>query len=119
MQGLGERANEQRLGQAGDAFQQRVPLGEDRHENLFDDFVLADDDFGQLVADAVVGLFAALDRRDIVGGNGDGFWGGGGGGHKWLRVSDILVSGELLASRQRKRPEFLKSRKRELFKFPV
>ena len=39
-----ERAHEQRLGDAGHAFDERVVAGEDGDERLFDDVVLADDD---------------------------------------------------------------------------
>ena len=45
----GQRADHQRLGQAGHAFQQAMPAGEDGGEELLDDFVLADDDLLQFL----------------------------------------------------------------------
>ena len=66
VQRLGQRADEQRLGQAGHAFEQRVAAGEDGDQHLLDHFVLADDDFGQLVADAVIGLLTPLHGGDVV-----------------------------------------------------
>jgi hypothetical protein len=72
VQRLRQRADQQRLGQTGHALQKCVTAGEDGHQHLLDDFVLADDHLGQLVADAVVGLLAALHRGDIVGGKGFG-----------------------------------------------
>ena len=77
MQCLGQRTDQQRLGQAGHAFEQRMAAGEDRHQHLLDHFVLADDHLGQLVANAVVGLFAPLHGGDVVGRNR-----GCGGGHR-------------------------------------
>ena len=69
VQRLGQRADQQRLGQARHAFQQGVAAGEDGDQHLLDHFVLADDDLGQLVADAVVGLLAVLHGGDVVGGD--------------------------------------------------
>jgi hypothetical protein len=45
---LGERLDEQRLRQAGDAGDQAVASSEQRHQHLIDDLVLADDDLAQL-----------------------------------------------------------------------
>jgi len=41
---LRERFDEERLGQAGRAGDETMPAGEERDEQLLDDFVLADDD---------------------------------------------------------------------------
>ena len=68
---LGERADQQRLGQAGHAGQQAVAAGEERDQQLLDDVVLADDHLAQLLADAA----AAFDDT------GDDFLGGRGHGH--------------------------------------
>ena len=46
----------QRLRQPGHALQDAVPAGEDGHQELLDDLVLADDLPGHLLADLVVGL---------------------------------------------------------------
>ena len=45
----GQRADHQRLGQAGHAFQQAMAAGEDGGEDLLDDVVLADDDLLQFL----------------------------------------------------------------------
>ncbi len=47
---VGERADEQRLGDAGHAFDERVLAGEDRDERLIDDLLLADDDLADFRA---------------------------------------------------------------------
>ena len=67
VQRLGQRADQQRLGQAGHAHEQGVAAGEDGHQDLLDHFVLADDDFGQLVTNSVVGGLALFDGRGVVG----------------------------------------------------
>ncbi len=46
---LGQRADHQRLGQAGDAFEQAMAPREDGRKQLLDDLVLPDDDFLQLL----------------------------------------------------------------------
>ena len=55
------------LARPGTPSKQRVPAGEHRDQHLLDHVVLADDDFRQLVAQAVIGLLAPLHRGDIVG----------------------------------------------------
>mgnify|MGYP003693796461 CR=1 FL=1 len=45
---VGERLDQQRLGQAGHAGDQAVAAGEQRDEHLLDDLVLSDDDLAQL-----------------------------------------------------------------------
>ena len=45
---LGERAHHERLGQAGHADQQAVAAAEDRHQQLVEDLILADDDLAYL-----------------------------------------------------------------------
>ena len=68
---LGQRADQQRLGQAGHAGQQAVAAGEERDQQLIDGVVLADDHLAQLLADPA----AAFDDT------GDDFLGGRGHGH--------------------------------------
>ena len=46
---LGDRADHERLGQPGHADEQTMAAGEDRREDLFDDVILADDDFVQFL----------------------------------------------------------------------
>ncbi len=67
VRGLGQRADQQRLGQARHAFQKRVAAGEDRDQDLLDDVALADDHFCQFRADPVVGRLASFDGSQIVG----------------------------------------------------
>ena len=57
VENLRDRADHERLGQAGHADQQAVPAGEDRGEDLLDDLALPDDDAAELVehGDAVGG----------------------------------------------------------------
>jgi hypothetical protein len=64
---IGQTVDEQRLRQARDAFQERMPAGEQGRNGLLDHFVLPDDRLGQLVANAVVRLFATAHGRHIVG----------------------------------------------------
>ena len=54
VQRLGQRADQQRLGQPRHAFQQRVAAGEHRHQHLLDHFALTDDDLRQLIAHAAI-----------------------------------------------------------------
>ena len=49
----GERLHRQRLGEARHAFDQQVPLREDRHQHALEEVVLADDDLLHLVEDAL------------------------------------------------------------------
>ena len=60
---LRERLDQQRLGQSGHAGDQAVSAGEERHQHLVDDRVLADDDFADLVQDAVAPEGNALGDR--------------------------------------------------------
>jgi len=66
MQRTGQRANEQRLCQAGNAFEQGVAAGEHGDQHLLDYVALADDNFGQLLSDAVESRAAAIDGSDVV-----------------------------------------------------
>ena len=61
VEGLGEAGDEEGLGEAGDADEQGVAAGEDGDEDLLDDLVLADDDLGQFLADALGGGFDVID----------------------------------------------------------
>ena len=54
-QALGQRADHQRFGQARHALQNAMPAGEQADQKLLDDFFLADDDAGHLLADGVAG----------------------------------------------------------------
>ena len=54
-QAVGQRADHQRLGQARHALQDAMPAGEDADHQLVDDFVLADDDAGDLLAQILRG----------------------------------------------------------------
>ena len=72
MEDLRERLDEERLGEAGRAGDEAVAAGEERDEELLDDFALADDDLAQLGADARAAgdeLFDGL----LVGGGGVGW----------------------------------------------
>ena len=51
---LGERADEQRLAEAGHAFEQAVAADEQAGEHAVDDVVVADDDAADLLADGFV-----------------------------------------------------------------
>ena len=78
----GQRADQQRLGQAGHAGQQAVPAGEERDQQLIDDVVLADDDLAQLARRCG----AAFDDT------GDEFLGGRGHGHGLHRSLQASVA---------------------------
>ena len=56
---LRQRADHQRLGQAGHAFEDAVAPAEQGDQQLLDDLVLADDDAAQLLLDVVEGVVAA------------------------------------------------------------
>ncbi len=78
---LGNRLDEQRLGQAGHAGDEAVPAGEERHQDLVDDLVLADDHLAQLVQDAGAAMLHALGEA------GGGRVGGGKRfGRQWVSV---------------------------------
>ena len=49
---IGQRADHQRLGQAGHADQQAMAAGEDGDQQLFEDALLADDGLAQFAGDA-------------------------------------------------------------------
>ena len=67
---LRDRLDQQRLGQAGHAGDQAVAAGEERHQHLVDDLVLADDDLADLGEDPLAALRrrARRPRRCPVGG---------------------------------------------------
>jgi hypothetical protein len=65
-QRVGQRVDEQGLGQARHAFEQAVPAGEHGHQHLLDDIALADDYLGQLLADAAICLLTPLHGGDFV-----------------------------------------------------
>ena len=65
-QGVGQRANHQRLGQARHADQQAMPAGEHRHQQLLDHLLLADDDLGQLGGDLLIRLVQAVHGLQVV-----------------------------------------------------
>ncbi len=55
MENLRDGFHEQRLGQAGRAGDQAMAAGEQRDQDLLDDFLLADDDLGQFGFDLLRG----------------------------------------------------------------
>ena len=59
---VGERLDQQRLGQARHAGDQAVAAGEQRDQHLLDDLVLADDDLAELGEDALAAFGDALRR---------------------------------------------------------
>jgi len=61
-----QRADEQRLGEAGDADQQTVAAREERGQHLFDDFVLADNDLADLGQHGVALGRELFDRGDFL-----------------------------------------------------
>ena len=63
--GLGQRLDEQRLGQARHAAQQHVPAGEKRGQDLRDDLLLPDDDAPQLALEAAARLAACAKRQRL------------------------------------------------------
>ena len=65
MHNAGERADEQRLGQARHADEQAMPAAEHGHDHLFDDLVLPDDHLADLVGHPFVGGSNFLDRLDF------------------------------------------------------
>ncbi len=65
-EGLGERADHQRLGQSGHADQQTVPPRENADQHLVDDGLLPDDAFAQLRAQTCVSVGQSLQHNDVV-----------------------------------------------------
>src|SRR5262249_50259621 len=68
VEGLGEGADEQRLAQPGDAFEQDVPADEQGGEGAPDHIGLADDDLADLGfegGEAVAEMFGALGQRGV------------------------------------------------------
>ncbi len=65
-QGIGQRADHERLGQARHADQQAMPAGEDGDEQFFDHLLLADDHAAQLLADEPIGFVEFLHGLDVV-----------------------------------------------------
>ncbi len=78
LQGLGERRNEESLGEAGDAHEQGVVSGEDGDEDFIDHVGLPDDDLGDLLEERGVSVAHELDRLVVVGS------GGKSGGERFL-----------------------------------
>ena len=66
VEGLGQRADHERLGQPGHAHEQGVAAAEDRHEQLVEHLLLADDDLADLLPQLLVGGAELLDHRDVV-----------------------------------------------------
>src|SRR5581483_2239719 len=65
IENLRERADEQRLREAGDADEQAVAAREKRGQHLFDDFVLSDDHLADLREHGVALRGELLDRGDL------------------------------------------------------
>ena len=65
-QGVGQRADHQRLGQARHAHQQAVPAGEHGDQQLLDHLLLADDHPAQLLGDQAIGFVEFLHGLDVV-----------------------------------------------------
>ncbi len=65
---VGDRADEQRLAQAGDALQERVAVGEEACQRLADQIPLADDDAPHLCLDRPGALGELLRRELLCGG---------------------------------------------------
>ena len=64
---LGQRGDEQRLGQAGHADDQAVAADEQRQQHLLDHVVLADDQLLQLGDDLLPAGVHLVGQRDVVG----------------------------------------------------
>ena len=63
---LGQLADQQRLGQAGHAHQQRVAAGEQADRQPLDHSVLPDDDSPQFLPQPIVSVPQPIDRLDVV-----------------------------------------------------
>ena len=66
VEGVGQGADHQRLGQAGHADQQAVPAREDRDQQFLEDGVLADDDLAHLALQAVERGLEPLHGGEVV-----------------------------------------------------
>jgi hypothetical protein len=64
---LGQRLDQERLGQARHAHQQAIPSGEQRHQRLLHDPFLADDSFGKLGANPAGRGVKLIGQRPVVG----------------------------------------------------
>ena len=60
-QAAGDGADHEGFGESGDAFEEYVALAEEGDEELFDDFVLTDDDAADLFAEASPGVVKEVD----------------------------------------------------------
>ena len=78
---LGERRDDQRLGQPGDADEQHVPIGHHRRQDAVDDVLLTDDALLHGGAELIGDLAGAAEELDIPVGFEGRKRGGGGGGH--------------------------------------
>ena len=69
---LGERLDQQRLGQARHAGDQAMAAGEQRDQDLFDDLVLADDDLAELgrICSRPSATFSAVVATSMIVGTG-------------------------------------------------
>jgi len=77
IKGVGDGVDHERLGEAGDTFEQAMAFGEDGDHHLLDDFLLANDGLGELFADGGVNALPGFNKGDVVVGS----CGFGGGGH--------------------------------------
>jgi hypothetical protein len=66
VQRLGDRANEQRLGQPRHAHDEAVAPYEERDHHLLDHRVLAHDELAKLAVHAIPPLLQAIGQRDVV-----------------------------------------------------
>ncbi len=64
---LRQRADEQRLREAGHADDQTVAADEQREQHLVDDVLLADDELAQLVLDALAAGVHPVGQSDVLG----------------------------------------------------
>jgi hypothetical protein len=65
-QGLGHRGDDERLGQTGHAFQQRVASREDRGQDAVDDLLLTHDLMAHLLEQPLAGLRQVRELLDVV-----------------------------------------------------
>ncbi len=63
---VGQRADHERLGQAGHADQQAVAAGEDGDQQFLEHPLLADDGLAHLLADAAIAVVEALDGGQVA-----------------------------------------------------